>query len=242
MTGVMTLYRTSIGKKVIMAVSGIILIGFLLVHMYGNTKMFLGPEVYNAYAAGLRELGHPIFGYEHLLWIMRVVLVSSIVLHMWSASALSVQTQASAGTNAVLGLPRYKRQKSLQATYASRTMRWGGILIFLFVSFHLLHLTFGQVGFAAGAYQPEHNGEFEVYNNIVRGFQSPIVSGFYILMMIAIGFHLYHGIWSAFQTLGLNSSANSRVFRGIAIFIAVLFVLVNCTFPIAIMSNVVTLR
>ena len=93
MTGVLTLYRTSVGKKVIMALTGFILVGFVAFHMYGNTKLYQGPEVFNAYAAGLRELGHPVLGYEHLLWIARVVLLSSVVLHFWSALALTGKGQ-----------------------------------------------------------------------------------------------------------------------------------------------------
>ena len=87
MTGVLTLYRTSVGKKVIMALTGFVLVGFVLFHMYGNTKLYMGPEVYNDYAAGLRELGHPVFGHEHLLWVARVLQLGSVVLHIWSAAA-----------------------------------------------------------------------------------------------------------------------------------------------------------
>jgi succinate dehydrogenase / fumarate reductase, cytochrome b subunit len=238
MTGVLTLYRTSVGKKVIMALTGFILVGFVAFHMYGNTKMYQGPEVFNEYAAGLREIGHPVFGHEHLLWIARLVLLGSVVLHIWSATTLTLQSRKTVAANAVGGTKRYGAKKR-QTGYAAYTMRFGGLLILLFIIYHLLHLTFGAVGFGAGEYRHPENGEYFVYNNVVLGFQNPLVSGFYILTMVFLGLHLFHGVWSMFQTLGLNNAKYTGLLRGLAVLIAVLVTVGNISFPIAVMAGIV---
>ena len=240
MTGVLTLYRSSIGKKVIMAVTGVILVGFLVLHMYGNLKMFQGPVVFNDYAAGLREIGHPIFGHEHLLWLARLILLAAVIGHIWSATVLTIQSRKSAYAQdvRVSGTSRYG-QKKRQTGYAAYTMRFGGVVILLFIIYHLLHFTFGLVGYGPGQYIPEQNGEFSVYNNVVLGFQNPLVSGFYILAMIFLGLHLFHGIWSAFQTLGLNNAKYTSLWRGLAILLTLIIVVPNISFPIAVMAGIV---
>lgn len=238
MTGVLTLYRTSVGKKVIMAVTGFILVGFVVFHMYGNLKMYQGPEVFNAYAAGLRELGYPVFGHEHLLWVARVILLASVVLHIWSATMLTMQSQKNTFANGVSGMKRYGEKKR-QTGYAAYTMRFGGIVIFLFIIYHLLHLTFGVVGYGPGEFKHPHGGEYEVYSNVVNGFQNPLISGFYIFTMIFLGFHLYHGVWSMFQTLGLNNAMYTRLLRGLAVLVALAVVIGNISFPIAVMAGIV---
>ncbi|WP_129672786.1 succinate dehydrogenase cytochrome b subunit [Candidatus Chloroploca sp. Khr17] len=242
MTGVLTLYRTSVGKKVIMALTGFILVGFVVFHMYGNTKMYQGPEAFNAYAVGLRELAYPVFGYEHLLWIARLVLIGAVILHIWSATALTMQSQKSTSANAVSGTRRYGEQKR-QTSYAAYTMRFGGIVLLLFIIYHILHLTFGMVGYGPGEFQhPNYLGahpEYFVYNNVVVGFQNPLISGFYMLAMVFLGMHLYHGVWSMFQTLGLNSVKYTGVLRGLAVLVAVAVVIGNLSFPIAVMAGIV---
>ncbi|MEI6180652.1 MAG: succinate dehydrogenase cytochrome b subunit [Chloroflexales bacterium] len=238
MTGVLTLYRTSVGKKVIMALTGFILVGFIAFHMYGNTKLYMGPDVFNAYASGLRDLGHPVLGYEHLLWIARVVLLSSVVLHIWSATALTAQSQKTTAKNAVGTLKRYGALKR-QTGYAAYTMRFGGLLIFLFIVYHLLHLTFGAVGYDAGQYHHAESGKYFVYNNVVLGFQHPLVAGFYLLTMLFLGLHLFHGVWSMFQTLGLNSAKYTGLLRGLAILIAVAVTIGNLSFPLAVLFRVI---
>jgi len=240
MTGVLTLYRTSVGKKVIMALTGFLLVGFVVFHMYGNLKMYQGEAVFNEYAAGLRELGHPIFGHEHLLWVARLVLLGSVGLHIWAATSLTIQSRKSANANAVSGVQRYG-QKKRQTGYAAYTMRFGGLLILLFIVYHILHLTFGFVGYAPGRFIAEQNGVYNAYNNVVYGFQNPFVSAFYIVTMVFLGLHLYHGVWSMFQTLGANNFKYDKLLRGLAIFIAVIVTLGNISFPVAIMAGVVRL-
>lgn len=237
MTGVLTLYRTSVGKKVIMAITGAVLVGFVIFHMYGNTKMFQGPEVFNAYAAGLREIGHPIFGHEHLLWVARIVLLASVVGHIWSATSLTMQSRKTIAANAVGGARRYGEKKR-QTGYAAYTMRYGGLLIFFFILFHIAHLTFGAF-YGEGQYQHPHNGEYQVYNNVIYGFQNPLISGIYIITMVFLGLHLFHGVWSMFQTLGLNNVKYTALLRGLAILIALAVALGNISFPIAVMAGIV---
>ena len=222
----MTLYRSSIGKKVIMAVTGVILIGFVLFHMYGNLKVFEGAEYFNAYAEGLREMGAPIFSRQHLLWLARLVLIAAFGLHIWSAWELARQRQA--------GRPgRYVKHTKLEANYANLTIRWGGVVILLFVIYHLLQFTFGTPGvhpdFVRG----------DVYHNVVVGFQSVPVVLFYILAVLALGFHLYHGTWSMFQTLGFNNQVYDKPLRILGLILALVVFIGFISVPVAVIVGLV---
>lgn len=192
--------RSTVALKVLMAVSGLILIGYLLAHMYGNLKIFAGPEAFNNYAHHLRTLGEPILPYGGALWIIRVILIVSVLGHMYAAFNLwSRAHQARGGTR------RYRSNKSrtgVQRTYSSYTLRWGGIVILLFVIYHLLHLTWNVVHPGGAAADP--------YNRVVNGFQIWSVVLAYTVAMIAVGFHVRHGTWSALTTLGANFSSLAR--------------------------------
>ena len=234
MTGALTLYRSSIGKKAIMAITGLIGVGFLFLHMYGNLKIFEGPEYFNAYAAGLRTLGGPVFGYTHLLWVARVALLGAVLAHIWAAYTLTRQDWA--------GRPRgmrYAQKKNVQASYASRTMRWGGVILALFIVFHLMHFTLGLVGFGPGEFQPEANGQFSTYQNVVNGFRLWPATIFYIIAMLALGLHIYHGFWSMFQTLGLNSNRTNTILRALAVAVALILVVGFVSVPLAVMFGFV---
>lgn len=186
-----------------MAVSGLVMVGFLLLHMYGNLKVFSGQEAFDGYAHHLRTFGEPILPYEGLLWIMRVVLLASIVLHVYCAWSLTVRNRAAA---AAAGGRRYQsRQASrgVQRTYAAMTMRWGGVIVLLFIGYHLLHLTANVVAPGGASDSP--------YVRIVNGFQLWWVTVGYTIAMIAVGLHLRHGVWSALTTLGANTSERRRV-------------------------------
>jgi succinate dehydrogenase / fumarate reductase cytochrome b subunit len=235
----MTLYRSTIGKKAIMALTGFVLVGFVVFHMYGNLKMYSGADEFNAYAAGLRTIGYPIFPYEQLLWIARIILLGAVVLHIWSAYQLTIHSRASTMSSRVSGNARYGQKKTLQASYASLTMRYGGVILLLFILFHLAHLTFGWVGYGPGQFAHPEGTEYSTYQNVVVGFQNPLVSIFYIAAMLALGAHLYHGVWSMFQTLGWNNRNWTKVWRGLAVLIAVIVVLGNISFPIAVMAGIV---
>jgi len=221
------IWRTSIGKKAVMAVTGFILVGFVIGHMLGNLKIFQGEEKFNAYALWLREVGSPALGHEQFLWLARLILLTATVLHIVAATQL---TQMSYTARPV----GYGRKKAIQATYASRTMRWGGVIITLFVIYHILHFTLGAVGFAPGQYQP-----MSVYRNVVAGFSVWYVSTFYIAAMIALGLHMYHGVWSMFQTLGVNSASADDPYRALASVSSLAVVIGNISVPVGVLTGLV---
>jgi succinate dehydrogenase / fumarate reductase cytochrome b subunit len=223
----MTLWSTSIGKKAVMAITGFVLVVFVIGHMLGNLKVFQGEEKFNGYAAWLREIGGPALGHEQFLWLARLTLLVATVLHIVAAVQLTRMSDAARPVS-------YERKKAIGSTYASRTMRWSGLIIALFVTYHLLHFTFGAVGFAPGQYKP-----MAVYRNVVVGFSVWYVSAFYIAAMITLGLHLYHGVWSAFQTLGLNTDRTDRRYRALAGVSALVVVLGNVSVPVAVLTGVV---
>jgi succinate dehydrogenase / fumarate reductase cytochrome b subunit len=226
-TAVLTLWSTSIGKKAVMAITGLILVLFVIGHMAGNLKVYQGEEKFNAYAAWLREVGSPAFGHEQILWMARLVLLAAVALHITAAAQL---TRAS---HAARPVP-YRRRAYLEAGYAARTMRWGGVILALFVVYHLLHLTFGVVGHGPGQFQP-----LSVYRNVVNGFRVWYVSAFYVVAMVALGLHLYHGLWSMFQTLGVDDIRASGLYRGVAGVVALAVLVGNISVPVAVLAGLV---
>jgi succinate dehydrogenase / fumarate reductase cytochrome b subunit len=224
MVGALTLYHTTIGKKVVMAVTGFILYGYVMVHMLGNLKVFQGPEKLNAYGVFLRTAGGPVFADEQVLWLVRIILLVSLVAHIVAAVQLTRLDWESRPVG-------YAMRKNQVYGYAAPTMRWGGVGIALFVVYHILHFTTGQ------AHPSYVHGD--IYRNVVVGFQSPIASLVYIAAMIAVGLHLYHGVWSMFQTLGLNNTNNKRLLRGFATLSAVALVVGNVSIPVAVMLGLV---
>jgi succinate dehydrogenase / fumarate reductase cytochrome b subunit len=220
------LYRSSIGKKAIMAVTGLIWIGYVVMHMYGNLKAFQGAEYFNHYAEGLRHLGEPIFGYLHLLTIARIVLVVAIVAHIWAAAALYQQARAARPAN-------YATRRVVQANYASLTMRLGGVVLLLFILFHLAQLTWGVQGF---------HDDFvrgDAYHNLVVSFQAWPVVAIYLVALVALGFHLFHGTWSLFQTLGLMSRDYDGLVRGLAWLLAILVPVGFAAVPLAVQFGLI---
>ncbi len=218
------LYGSTVGKKAVMAVTGVILFGFVLLHMVGNLKLYEGPKVLNSYAGFLREVGAPALPASGLLWIARLVLLAAVVLHMGAAWQL---TRVSRAARPV----RYAAAPKIHTSYASRTLRWGGVIIALFVVYHLLHLTWGVV-------HPSFVDK-DVYHNVVAGFRVWWVSLFYIVAQIALGFHLYHGLWSMFQSLGLNHPRFNRWRNGFAHAFAWIVTVGNVSFPVAVLSGLI---
>lgn len=218
------LWDSSVGKKILMAVSGLILYGFVIGHMVGNMKVYFGPEAFNHYAEGLRTLGDPIFGRGQLLWIARIILLAAVGIHIVAVVQLYVKSKK-ARKHA------YKKYNANEFSYASRTMVWGGVAILAFVIFHLLDLTWGTVNPAF-----RHG---DAYHNFVTTFQRVPVSLAYIAAMIPLGMHLYHGFWSMLQTLGANNPKYNRLRRPIALTLALAIVLGNISFPIAVLLGVV---
>jgi succinate dehydrogenase / fumarate reductase cytochrome b subunit len=224
MAAALTLYRSSIGKKAIMALTGLIGIGYVILHMTGNLKVFQGPEHFNEYAEFLRTVGSPLIPERGLLWTIRIVLLAAVGLHILAAYQLTRMDWS--------GRPvHYARRTDVQASFASRTMRWGGVLIVLFLLYHIADLTLGVVhpNFVPG----------DAYHNFVADFQVWWVTIFYVVAVVALGFHLYHGFWSMFQTLGLNSRTYNRLLRGLALLIALAIAVGFISGPLAVLFGVI---
>ncbi len=217
-------YRSAIGKKAVMAITGVLLFGWIFMHMLGNMKLYLGPEQMNEYAKWLRVMGAPAVPRGTLLWVLRIALVVAVWLHIHAATQLTLMNRRSRPV-------AYNQRDSVVATYAARTMRWGGVIIALFVIYHLLHLTFGTV-------HPSFI-ENDPYHNVVAGFQVWWVSAFYIVANLALGLHLDHGLWSMFNSLGLNHVKFNRWRRYFATAFALIITLGNISFPIAVLTGVV---
>jgi succinate dehydrogenase / fumarate reductase cytochrome b subunit len=224
MTWFGNLYRSAVGKKAVMAVSGVILFGFVVVHMIGNLKLYLGAEHMNDYAHWLRAVGAPAVPESGLLWIARLVLLAAVVLHIHSAWSLTMMNKAARPVG-------YHDRTFEKATYASRTMRWGGIIILLFVIYHLLHLTFGN---AHPSFVPA-----DPYHNVVAGFRVWWVSAFYIVANLALGLHLFHGVWSMFNSLGLTNPRFETWRRNFATAFAVIVTVGNVSFPVAVLLGII---
>jgi succinate dehydrogenase / fumarate reductase cytochrome b subunit len=211
----LTLHQTTVGKKVIMAVSGFILVGFTIGHLLGNLQLYLGPEAINGYAAKLHSM-------PPLVWGTRLVLLFAVSVHIASAFSLWARNRAARGS-------RYKQRKDLATDYAARTMYWSGPILLLYIVYHLLHFTI----------LPAHPGD--VYRNVVECFQVPLIAGVYIVGNLALGFHIFHGIYSAFQTLGANHPRYNSYRRDLAIAICTVITLGNLSFPIAVLAGFITL-
>ena len=217
-----TFFRSLVGKKAIMAVTGLILFLFVVAHLLGNLKVFEGPAKFNAYAAGLRAIGAPILGPSQFLWVARIVLLASVLAHIWAAALV---TRASLTARPV----GYHALAATETTYAARTMRWGGVIILLYVIYHLLDFTFGTVNpdFVPG----------DVYHNVLASFHVwPVVLA-YVVAMLAVGLHIYHGVWSALQTLGLHRAPTERWRRGAAGVIAAAIVAGYVAIPLAVLAG-----
>ncbi|MDP6579533.1 MAG: succinate dehydrogenase cytochrome b subunit [Vicinamibacterales bacterium] len=224
MTQAFGLYQSSIGKKVVMAGSGVLLLGFVVMHMIGNLKIFLGQADYDAYAAFLREFGAPALGHGELLWLARLGLLAAVCVHIVAAVQLTLMSRAAR-------TERYQKPHDVSLTYASRTMRWGGVIVAAFVLYHLLHLTFGtvHVDFEEGA----------VYANVVSAFSQWPVALAYITCMLPLGLHIYHGAWSITQTLGFDGPRVAALRRIVAAALALGVTLGNISIPLAILAGLV---
>jgi succinate dehydrogenase / fumarate reductase cytochrome b subunit len=214
----------SVFKKVIMAVSGIIMLLFLIAHMIGNLHVFQGAKSFNSYSEWLRTVGEPALPYRTLLTIIEIVLLVSVVAHMWSAIALWRQAKRARPQS-------YVTKKSVAQSYASRTMRWGGVIIGLFIVYHILDLTFGVAN-------PDGTGSTP-YDRLVASFQNPIATTVYVITLILLGMHLRHGIWSATQTLGQSNRRRERTVNAFAIAFATLLIAGYLVVPAAVVFGLV---
>lgn len=225
MRRVVSLYGTTVGKKVVMAGTGLIFVLFVIVHMIGNLKVYLGPETFNHYAEGLREFGDPFLGYGQFLWLARVFLILALATHV----VLMIQLWSVSASARPVG---YRKSADLNMDRASKWMRWGGIALLAFITYHILHLTTGTLhpDFVPG----------DAYHNFVAGFGVPWVAAIYFIAMIALALHLYHGIWSTFQTLGWDGPRAQKIRRPLALLVAGVVLVGNLSFPIAVLSGVIS--
>src|SRR3954453_1505165 len=216
-----SLYSTAVGKKYVMAISGMVLMAYVLAHMIGNLKLYFGATALDDYSHWLREVGEPALPRQALLWGVRVVLIVAVVAHVVAAYQLTrINRRARPETY------RSKRDY-VAADFASRTMRWTGIIVLLFVIFHLLDLTWGPAN-------PDFV-EGDPYHNVITSFERIPVALAYVLANLALGVHLYHGAWSLFQSMGWYGTWR----RTFSIVFAGVIVVGNVSFPLAVMFGVV---
>lgn len=219
-------YRSAVAKKWIMALTGIVLVGYLIAHLVGNLKVFLPPvdgvpEV-DLYGHALRELLFPILPHHVALWLLRVGLLVAAAFHIHAAYSLTLMNRRARPVD-------YSGPRTyLAANYASRTMRWSGVIVILYVFFHLADFTWGIAPAA-----PDTWARGEVYANFFATFSRPGVVFFYVLANLCLGLHLFHGVWSMFQSLGANNPRFNRWRRYFAWTIAGVITAGNVFLPIA---------
>jgi len=217
-------YEAPIGKKAIMAFTGVLLFGYVIAHLLGNLQIFSSNVTQiNTYAAFLHNPSNAI-----PLWVARLVLLVAVILHIVAAFQLW-------NLNRTARPVSYYKKADVPSSYAARTMRWSGVIVGAFVIFHILHLTVGAVPGLPSA-EVAANAP-DVRHNVIAGFQNYAVSGFYILAMILLCMHLYHGTWSMFQSLGFSHPRYTPILKKGAAAVAILIAIGNCSIPIAVMAG-----
>jgi len=214
----------SVFKKVVMAVSGIIMVLYLIAHMIGNLKVFAGRESFNGYSEWIRTIGEPAVPAQTTLWIIRLVLLAAVIAHFWAAVSLWRQARRARPE-------RYVTKKPVAQSYASRTMRWGGVIVLLFIVYHILDLTVGAVN-------PDGTGSTP-YDRLVAGFSNPFVTAVYVVALVLLGMHLRHGIWSATQTLGQSNKRRERTVNAFAIAFSTLLIAGFLIVPFSVLFGLV---
>jgi succinate dehydrogenase / fumarate reductase cytochrome b subunit len=223
---VLDFYRSTVGKKIIMAVTGLIWVGFVILHMAGNLQAFLGAEKLNGYAAMLHG---PL---EEVVLLQRVVLFVALVLHVTMAWQL---TQRAAAARPV----GYKLRDPQVSTLSSRTMRWGGVLVLLFIIFHILHFTTRNIDPALAAGNIDAAGRFDLYSDVVGSFRIWWVTALYVFAMIVLGFHLWHGAWASIRTLGYAKPSENPLKRRIAAVVATVIWVGFIVVPIGVFVGII---
>jgi succinate dehydrogenase / fumarate reductase cytochrome b subunit len=218
--------RSNVGLKAVMAVTGILLVLFLIAHMLGNLKIFTGAEAFNHYAHWLRDLGTPLLAAGWYLWLQRTVLVLAVLGHIAAATALALRSRAARPVP-------YAHRRKIHVNYAARTMRWGGVIILLFVIYHILDLTTGTLNPVGDPARP--------YSNVAADFAPDrwYVTLFYTLAVVALGFHLRHGAFSAFRSLGQQTPKGERRARLAALVFAVALTAGYLAVPFAVLTGLV---
>lgn len=212
-------WESTVGKKIVMAVTGIILFAFVIGHLLGNLQVYEGPAKLNAYGAFLHSIGE-------VLWPVRIILLIAVALHIIATVQLALRKKRARPIG-------YSRKQAIASSYASRTMYWSGPIVLAFIIFHLLHLTAGYIHPGA-AYI-----EGDVYHNVVSGFQVWWVSLSYVVAISLLGLHLRHGLWSMFQSLGIHQPQHTKKLQTAAAVIAILIVLGYISIPISVLLGLV---
>ncbi len=220
------LYRSTIGKKIIMAVTGLIGIAFVLGHMLGNLQIFISQDKFDSYAAMLHG---PL---AEVVWVVRIVLVVSVLLHVLMAWQLTRRARAARPVD-------YRMREPQVSTLASRTMRWGGVLLAAFIVFHILHFTVGAIDPAGAFHATDAAGRHDIYDDVVASFRVWWVSGFYLLSMAFLGLHLFHGAWSSLRTLGVARPSEHPLHRRVAAVVAVAVWLGFTLVPLGVLAGIV---
>ncbi len=230
----LSLYQSAVGKKYVMALTGLGLLGFVIVHMIGNLHLYEGPTQINEYAEALRDLGGHLVPRTLILWLLRLGLIAMFVLHIHSAYSLKeMSRRSSERAGWVSGRKRYaSRQDYAAATYASRTMRWTGPIVGLYVLFHLADLTWGW-------WLGDDYVRGDVYHNVVASMSSIPVAIIYVVANIALAVHIYHGAWSMFQSLGVNNPRLHRLRKGFAMVVASVICVGNLSFPVMVQAGLI---
>ena len=218
--------------KLVMSLSGIVFGGFVLVHMLGNLKAYLGPAHFDDYAMWLRHMLEPLFPYEGVLWVLRVVLLACLVGHVGCAYLLTRRSWVARG--------RFRRKGLGLRSFAARTMPVSGVVLLLFIVFHILDLTTGTRPIASAAYRPISDGRSFAYDNLVHSFERPWASGFYIAAMLVLGLHVAHGLRLAVNDLGATGHRLRQVSTAVAGLIALAVMVGNISLPIAVLTGVVS--
>lgn len=217
-------YRSALGKKYVMAITGIMIMGFVFAHMFGNLKMYLGQEDFDHYGHFLRELLVPLLPRTWALWGLRLGLITAFALHIHAAFALTMMNKRS-------NIKYQSKRDYVAVTFAGRTMRWTGVIFLIFLIWHLFDLTFTGTGF--------HYVRGEAYANVDNSLSRVPVALLYIVGNLALGVHLFHGAWSLFQSMGWNNPKFNGARRAFATAFAAIVVIGNVSFPIAVLAGVV---
>jgi succinate dehydrogenase / fumarate reductase cytochrome b subunit len=220
---VVRFYEAPIGKKAIMAITGVVLFGYVILHLVGNLQIYSAdPDQINRYAALLHNPAN-----APLLWLARIILLAAVIMHITASLQLwNLKREARPVS--------YVKKDDAATSYASRTMMWSGPIVAAFVIFHVLHLTVGAVV----PIQEVAPNEPDIRGNVISGFQNPAIAGFYIFAMILLCMHLYHGLWSMFQSLGLSHPRYTPKLKSGAALFAILIAIGNCSIPIAVLTGI----
>jgi succinate dehydrogenase / fumarate reductase cytochrome b subunit len=210
-------YGSMIGKKAVMGITGLIGVGFVILHSLGNLLVFRGPDAINSYSHFLKSTGE-------LLWALRIILIVAVILHVIAAVQLTRQSRAARPVG-------YVKREPQAATLGSRTMRWGGALLLVFIVLHILHFTTGTIR-PAGSFSQE-----DVYANVVTSFRIWWVALFYVVSMIALGLHLFHGAWSSVRSIGVSPESSEPLHHRISLAIAMLVWAAFTAIPVAVVAG-----